>query len=386
LTLTGCDILAGGGLEESAVVGLLANAASVSSSFIHVKDIIADSSLDLSRIFGPQHGFTGHTQANMIEWEGYRDNSLGIPVYSLYGRARQPQPEMLEGLDTVIIDLPDIGARPYTYIWTALLMMQSCAAAGIKIVVLDRPNPVGGTKIEGPLLEKGFHSFVGLYPLPLRHGMTLGEILSMINSGSDRKCELEIVRMQGWERRMYFADTGLPWIPPSPNIPTPESALLYQGMVLLEGTNISEGRGTTKPFEIFGAPWIEPGELVSSLNSRRLPGAVFRPVLFQPTFDKYSCQNCGGAQIHVTDPELFQPVRCAVSVILAAATIYPERFRWTDPPYEYEEEKAPIDILYGADTLRKMIGEGGDLDTIAGSWGRGEREFAKKREEYLLYG
>lgn len=384
---TGCDILSGGGytLPSGARVGLLTNQASVSASLVHTADIIVRSDADLACLFGPQHGPSGLTQANMIEWEGYTDSRLGIPVHSLYGETRFPLPETLEGLDIVLVDLQDVGARPYTYIWTALLMMRACAEAGIDMIVLDRPNPLGGIAAEGPVLEAGYESFVGLWPLPLRHGMTIGEILLGINREESEPCALEIIKMKGWKRDMLFTDTGLPWVMPSPNIPTHDTALVYPGMVLLEGTNISEGRGTTRPFELSGAPWIDSLELSFVLESAGVPGAVFRPAVFRPTFDKYTGKDCGGVQIHVTDPASFRPVFCAVAVIRAAAELYPESFAWLDPPYEYETEKLPIDIIYGGPGLREGIGGGMTAEDIASSWKRPLDRFLESRTGLFLY-
>ena len=384
---TGCDILSGGKytLPAGAKIGLLANQASVSSSLDHTADIIVRSDADLACLFGPQHGPSGLTQANMIEWEGYSDPRLGIPVHSLYGETRSPLPETLEELDIVLVDLQDVGARPYTYIWTALLMMRACAAAGIDMIVLDRPNPLGGIEVEGPVLEGGYESFVGLWPLPLRHGMTIGEILLGINREESEPCALEIIKMKGWKRDMLFTDTGLPWVMPSPNIPTQDTALVYPGMVLFEGTNISEGRGTTRPFELSGAPWIDPLELSFALESAGVPGAVFRPAVFRPTFDKYTGEECGGVQVHVTDPASFRPVLCAVAVIRAATELYPESFAWLDPPYEYETEKLPIDIIYGSPGLRDGIGAGMTAEDIASSWKRPLEHFLESRPGLLLY-
>ncbi len=384
---TGCDILSGGGytLPDGARVGLLANQASVSASLVHTADIIVRSRARLACLFGPQHGPSGLTQANMIEWEGYTDPRLGIPVHSLYGETRSPLPETLEKLDIVVVDLQDIGARPYTYVWTALLMMRACAAAGIDMIVLDRPNPLGGTRVEGPVLDKGYESFVGLWPLPLRHGMTIGEILLAINREEPDPCSLEIVRMKGWKRGMLFTDTGLPWIMPSPNIPTPDTALVYSGMVLLEGTNISEGRGTTRPFELSGAPWIDPLEFSFALGAAGIHGAVFRPAVFGPTFDKYTGEECGGVQVHVTDSASFRPVLCAVAVIRAAAELYPESFAWLDPPYEYETEKLPIDIIYGGPGLREGLDAGMTAGEIASGWNEPLDRFLESRAEHLLY-
>ncbi len=387
MVLTGCDILSGGGyiLPSGARVGLLTNQASVSASLVHTADIIARNDAGLACLFGPQHGPSGLTQANMIEWEGYTDPRLGIPVHSLYGETRSPLPEMLEKLDIVVVDLQDVGARPYTYIWTALLMMRACAAAGIDMIVLDRPNPLGGIEVEGPVLEEGYESFVGLWPLPLRHGMTIGEILLGINREEPNPCTLEIVKMKGWKRDMLFTDTGLPWVMPSPNMPTPDTALVYPGMVLLEGTNISEGRGTTRPFELSGAPWIDPLEFSSALGAAGVPGAVFRPVVFGPTFDKYAGKECGGMQVHVTDPASFRPALCAVAVIRAASELYPESFAWLDPPYEYETDKLPIDIIYGGPGLREGIGGGMTAEEIAFSWKRPLDRFLESRTGLILY-
>ncbi len=385
--LTGCDILSGGGygLPKGARIGLLANQASVSSSLDHTAGMILRSEAELACLFGPQHGPSGVTQANMIEWEGYTDPQLGIPVYSLYGETRSPLPEMLSGLDIVVVDLQDVGARPYTYIWTALLMMRACAAAGIEMIVLDRPNPIGGTEVEGPVLEKGYESFVGLWPLPLRHGMTIGEILLAINESDPDPCSLEVVRMRGWKREMLFPGTGLPWVMPSPNIPTPDTALVYPGMVMLEGTNISEGRGTTRPFELTGAPWIDPMELTFALESAGVPGAAFRPAVFRPTFDKYSGDDCGGVQIHITDKISFKPILCAVGVIKAVSDLYPDSFAWLDPPYEYETEKPPIDILYGGPGLKESIAGGTAVADIVLEWKERLTRFLESRAGWLLY-
>ncbi len=384
---TGCDILSGGGykLPAGARVGLLANQASVSSSLDHTAGIIFRSDAELACLFGPQHGPSGVTQANMIEWEGYTDPQLGIPVYSLYGETRAPLPGMLEGLDVVVVDLQDVGARPYTYIWTSLLMMRACAAAGIDMVVLDRPNPIGGTAVEGPVLEKGYESFVGLWPLPMRHGLTVGEILMVINNADPDPCSLEVVRMEGWKRDMLFEETGLPWVMPSPNIPTPDTALVYPGMVLLEGTNISEGRGTTRPFELTGAPWVDPMELTFSLESAGIPGASFRPAVFRPTFDKFAGVDCGGVQIHLTDNAAFKPVLCAVTVIRAVSDLCPEEFSWLDPPYEYETEKSPIDIIFGGPGLREEIDSGMTAADIISGGDEPLARFIESRSGFLLY-
>ncbi|MDD4857105.1 MAG: DUF1343 domain-containing protein [Candidatus Krumholzibacteria bacterium] len=384
---TGCDII----LRESCRIlagkraGLLVNPASASRSLQSTIDVLLSCGIRPAAIFGPQHGLCGDTQANMIEWKGYEHPTLGVPVRSLYGERRSPGPGELEGLDCVVIDLPDVGARPYTYLWTSLLMLRACAKTGAELFVLDRPNPLGGAVVEGPMLDERFESFVGLHPLPMRHGLTIGEALAMINQVEGTGCVLSVVRMSGWKRSMLFDETGQPWILPSPNMPTIDTALVYPGTVMLEGTNISEGRGTTRPFEILGAPWIEPDALVSELSSSNLEGVVFRPLLFRPTWDKYADETCGGVQIHVTDRSRFRPVRCGAAIIAAAARLYPGRFRWKSPPYEYEYELPPIDIISGSAALRETIDAGKDPLLLFDAWRDDEALFMKKRKPFLLY-
>jgi uncharacterized protein YbbC (DUF1343 family) len=384
---TGIDILSRDSCKrlQGKRVGLLANPASVTRELEHASEVIHRCGLDLVCLFGPQHGYTGETQANMIEWESYTHPSLGIPVYSLYGSSREPEESMLRDLDIIIIDLPDIGARPYTYLWTALLMIRSCAAAGIAVLVLDRPNVIGGELVEGSILDSEYLSFVGLHPLPMRHGLTIGEALSMINRLENIGCDLELVKINGWKRSLVFDDTGLPWVLPSPNIPTPGTALVYPGMVLLEGTNISEGRGTTKPFELIGAPWIDGKSLADALNDSGLHGFVARSHDFEPAWDKYAGERCGGVQIHVTDSAAFRPVRFGATVIALAASRYGDRFSWLEPPYEYEYEKMPIDILSGNASLRGIVDAGDDLSDLFEQWEQDESKFREARREFLLY-
>ncbi len=384
---TGCDII----LQESCGslagkrVGLLANPASVSRSLVSTLEVLLSCGVRVERIFGPQHGIYGDTQANMIEWEGFTDPASGIPVHSLYGARRSPERGELGGLDCVVIDLPDVGARPYTYLWTSLLMMRACAAAGIEVVVLDRPNPIGGEAVEGALLGERFRSFVGLFSLPMRHGLTIGEALAMMNAVERDACSLRIVRMSGWERGMYFDGTGQPWVLPSPNMPTLDTALVYPGLVLLEGTNISEGRGTTKPFEIVGAPWIEPRAFAAELATFGLSGVVFRPLFFTPAWDKYASEPCGGIQIHVTDRRAFRPVRCGAAIVATAANLHRGRFRWNAPPYEYEYAIPPIDIISGSAALRETIDAGKDLSRLFDDWSADEERFRADRARFLLY-
>lgn len=366
-------------------IGLLANPASVDTKFIHIVDSLTAQRIRLECIFGPQHGYRGETQANMIEWQGYIHPELGIPVYSLYGEKREPDPFMIQDLDAVLVDLPDVGARPYTYLWTAVLMMKACAGIGIRVTVCDRPNPIGGSAVEGQLPDGSYRSFVCLYPLPMRHGFTIGEALHFINETQGIGCDLEVIRMRGWERSMYHEQTGQPWIVPSPNMPSPDTALLYPGTVLLEGTNISEGRGTTRPFELVGAPWIEPQGFAQKLSSLGIEGALFRPVNFEPTWDKYEGRLCGGVQIHVVKRKAFKPVRCGALLIAAAADLYPKDFAWSEPPYEYEFKRPPIDVIYGGDGLRESIDAGRSPQALFDDWKRGERNFSRKRKPFLLY-
>jgi uncharacterized protein YbbC (DUF1343 family) len=384
---TGCDIFVreSGTLLEGRRTGLLANPASVSQSLLHTTEVLRSRGVRLDRLFGPQHGIFGDTQANMIEWEGFTHARLGIPVHSLYGAERSPSPEMLAGCEAMVIDLPDVGARPYTYLWTSLLMVRACAQAGIDVVVFDRPNPIGGNAIEGSFVLEGYRSFVGLYPLPMRHGLTMGEALTLMNLREKIGCNLTVVKMEGWRRRMQFEETGLPWVPPSPNMPTPETARVYPGTVLLEGTNLSEGRGTTRPFEIVGAPWIDSEAFAAELSSLGLAGVAFRPLVFTPAWDKHAGSLCGGVQIHVTDKRRFHPVRCGVAVVAFAASGYPDHFRWSDPPYEYERNLPPIDVIYGGPGLREAIDSGAGIAPLFAQWERDERAFEEERASHLLY-
>lgn len=371
---------------NGARVGLVAHPASVNGKFGHAVDIVRRSKkLRLSALFGPQHGIYGQTQDNMVEWEDFRDPATGLPVYSLYGRVRKPTPAMLENIDVLAIDLQDVGARYYTFIWTLDLCMEACREAGKAVVVLDRPNPIGGSLTEGPVLQPGFRSFVGLKPLPVRHGMTIGEIGHYLEDAFHQRVHYRVVPMEGWKRKQLFDSTGLPWVLPSPNMPTLDTALVYPGMCLLEGTNLSEGRGTTRPFEIFGAPFIHAETIVERLREFRLPGVLFRPMSFQPTFQKHAGLLCGGAQIHVTDREKFKPFLTAVAVLKAVHNTWPRDFAWKQPPYEYEEFKMPIDILAGSERLRKDIESWKDIREMEAWWKDELKEFEKVRKKYLLY-
>ncbi|MHA3773147.1 exo-beta-N-acetylmuramidase NamZ family protein [Verrucomicrobiota bacterium sgz303538] len=336
---------------RGARIGAVLHPASVSATLEHSSRVLERHSgelFKLSAFFGPQHGYLGQTQDNMIEWRGYTHPRLGIPVHSLYGEHREPTAEMLDGVDALLVDLQDIGARYYTFIWTLYLCMKACERKGITVVVLDRPNPLNGVAIEGPILDPGYRSFVGLHPLPVRHGKTIGELAEQFRREAFPNCDLRVLPMKGWRREMLFDNTGLPWVMPSPNMPTLDTAIVYPGMCLLEATNISEARGTTRPFELFGAPWIEAEELVHTLNNLGLPGVFFRESYFQPTFHKYAGQLCGGAQIHVLDRETFLPFQTAVEILRHVRVRYAGEFEWKAPPYEYEYERLPIEVLIGA--------------------------------------
>jgi len=367
--------------------GLVAHPASVDTGLAHATGVLGGGGpFRLTAIFGPQHGIRGETQDNMVEWEGFRDKTLGIPVFSLYGKTRKPDASMLGNLDVMVIDLQDVGARYYTFIWTMALIMEACAEQGKAVAVLDRPNPLGGLLTEGPMLDPRFRSFVGLQRLPVRHGMTIGEIALYLRQLCNPRLELHVIRMKGWRRRMWFDQTGLPWVMPSPNMPTLDTATVYPGMCLLEGTNLSEGRGTTRPFEIFGAPFVDPDLLAGHLNRLRLAGVFFRPLHFLPTFQKHSGRLCGGCQIHVTDKELFRPFRTAAAVIKSIRELYPGHFRWNKPPYEYERRLLPIDILAGSDRFRKEIEAGIPLKEMSSRWRDENSRFDKNtRGSFLLY-
>jgi uncharacterized protein YbbC (DUF1343 family) len=335
---------------RGARVGALLHPASVSSKLEHASQILERLDGDLFQLrafFGPQHGFLGQTQDDMVEWKSYTHPRLGIPVYSLYGEHRQATPAMLQDVDVLLVDLQDIGARYYTFIWTLYLCLGVCANLDVAVVVLDRPNPINAVTTEGPVLEPDYKSFVGMHPIPVRHGRTIGELAAQFRDEAFPECRLSILPMKNWERAMWFDQTGLPWVMPSPNMPTLDTATVYPGMCLLEATNISEGRGTTRPFEIFGAPFIDAEMLCRELDALKLPGVLFRANYFQPTFQKFAGQLCGGAQVHVLDRDAFRPFHTGVEIIRCIRKLYPDSFAWKQPPYEYEFEKLPIEILLG---------------------------------------
>ncbi len=343
----------------------------------------------LTALFGPQHGIAGEKQENMIESPHSDDSRLSIPVHSLYSETRRPTPAMLEGIDTLVIDLQDVGTRVYTFVWTTALAMEACAEAGIPVVVLDRPNPIGGRFVEGNMIRPGYESFVGHHSIPMRHGLTIGELARLVNArvagGGGRACDLMVVPMKGWKRRMQLSDTGLPWVLPSPNIPTPEAAEVYPGQVLLEGTNLSEGRGTTIPFQIFGAPYLDAAALRRRFEKRRLPGCRLRDHDFEPTFHKWAGRLCRGFQIHVGSASAYRPYLTTLCLLQDVARLHPDHFEWKQPPYEYVSDRMPIDILTGDPVIRQAIESGESLKRIAAGWVREIRAFRRESATHLLY-
>jgi uncharacterized protein YbbC (DUF1343 family) len=366
-------------------IGLVCNPASVDSRLIHVSDRLATGDWTLTALFGPQHGFRSDLQENMIESPHAHDARRRVPVHSLYSETREPTAEMLADVDVLVIDLQDVGTRIYTYIYTMANCLRAARRHGIRVVVCDRPNPINGDVIEGATLDPEYESFVGQFAIPMRHGLTIGEAARVFNDHFGIHAAVDVVPMDGWSRAMYYDATGLPWVLPSPNIPTLDTAIVYPGAVLFEGTLLSEGRGTTRPFELIGAPWIDGERFAEALNARRLPGAYFRPAFFEPTFHKHAKVLCGGCQVHVTDREAFEPMRVAVEMLAEFRREAPSEKLWRDPPYEYEHVKPPIDILYGSDRLRTGIDAGEDPASIVKDWRRDEEAFRELRRRFLLY-
>ncbi|MGC2410322.1 MAG: DUF1343 domain-containing protein [Methyloceanibacter sp.] len=367
-------------------VGVLANPASIDHSFRHVVDRLGESTrCTLTAIFGPQHGYRSDLQDNMIETPHAKDRRRKVPIFSLYSETREPTREMLDLIDVLVIDLQDVGSRIYTFIYTMANCLRASARAGLPVIVCDRPNPIGGAEVEGPTLEPGHESFVGQFRMPMRHGMTVAELARLFNEHHGIGADLEVVPMEGWSREMDFDATDMPWVMPSPNIPTLGTAIVYPGTVLFEGTKLSEGRGTTRPFELIGAPWLDGDQLAERMNRAGLESVHFRGVTFEPTFQKHAHVTCGGCQIHVTSREAFAPVKVGVSLLRECFGSAPDRFEWRDPPYEYEYDKMPIDILAGSPALREQIEQQISIEDIAASWRPGIVEFDEVRKAYLLY-
>lgn len=368
-------------------IGVLCHAPSISSDFKHITELLYDSGkCKLRAVFGPQHGLFGETQDNMIEWAGAVHPQFKVPVFSLYGEHRKPTHEMLEEIDALVIDLQDVGARLYTYAWTVKLCMEACAEIGLPVWVLDRPNPVAAIGYDGPVLKKEFFTFVGGACIPMCHRMTLGEIAEWIKEKEITNSDLNIVRMEGWKRSMMFDETGLPWVIPSPNLPALQTAVVYPGMVLLEAMNISEGRGTTIPFELFGAPFIDTFKLIKNLDNRKIPGCRFRVHNFIPTFNKYKGILCNGLQIHITDARIFRPVAATLDILEAVIqTSQAGSVRFNAPPYEYEYKLMPFDILSGDDRMRIALESGSSIKKEKERWSNEIEEFRNVFREIALY-
>ena len=388
-TRTGLDIISGKLPSElkGKRIGVLCHAPSIRSDFRHITDIIAESKeCSLAAIFGPQHGLFGQTQDNMIEWEGYMHPVYNVPVFSLYGKHRKPGPEMLSGIEALLVDLQDVGARLYTYIWTVRLCMEACAAAGIPVVILDRPNPVGRLPFDGPVLKEEYFTFVGGASIPLCHRMTIGEMALWLKAKYFPSCKLSVIFMKNWQRDSLFSDTGLPWVLPSPNLPTLQSVIVYPGTVLFEAVNVSEGRGTTLPFELFGAPFINSEKLKQDLDRRKVEGCVFRIHNFIPVFNKFAGKICNGLQIHITDVRKFYPVATAYEIIGAIIeTSERGNFRFNDPPYEYEEKLMPFDILSGDSGMREALNHKIALKVERQRWEEEISGFVKEFREISVY-
>jgi len=367
-------------------VGLICNQASVNHRFQHAADLFQENRrINLVKLFGPQHGIRGDVQDNMIETSHTIDRTTGLPIYSLYSETREPTEEMLSGLDALVFDLQDVGSRVYTFIYTMANSMIACAKFGKKMLVLDRPNPIGGVAVEGNTLEKGHESFVGQYPIPMRHGLTVGELAKLFNSEFGINCELEVITMDGLDRIDFYDETDAPWVMPSPNIPTVDTTVVFPATVFFEGTQVSEGRGTTRPFEIVGAPYIDAKEYADALASLELPGVYFRPINFLPTFQKHMGKTCGGVFLHILDRKAFEPVITGLAMVKTAVDLYPAEFKWKNTPYEYVFDRNPFDVIAGTEKTRNMIENGSSVKDIKLSWQKDVEDFKKLREKYFLY-
>jgi Uncharacterized protein conserved in bacteria len=389
MVLTGLDILSENFPSRltGKRIGVLCHAPSITSNFVHITEIIAGrKDCTLSAIFGPQHGIFGQTQDNMIEWEGNQHPIYKVPLFSLYGKYRKPTHQMLQEIDLLLIDLQDAGARLYTYIWTIKLCIEACSESGIPVYVLDRPNPIGKLPLDGPVLKKDFFTFVGGASIPLCHRMTIGEMSLWIKEKYYPSCDLNIIWMKDWHRHSLYSETGLPWVLPSPNLPTPMSTIVYPGIVLSEGLNISEGRGTTIPFELFGAPFINAKELKENLIKRNIPGCTFRIHNFIPVFNKFCGKNCNGLQVHILEPEKYFPVATAMEIFSAIIETSPENsLQFNPPPYEYEEKLIPFDILSGDSGMRKALLDHVPVSIERERWNSEIGEFRKEFSTFSAY-
>lgn len=372
---------------EKKRLGLLCNPASVNFGLRHARDLLNGRFPgQVKALFSPQHGFFAEKQDNMIESDHLKDPKLGVPIFSLYGETRIPTQEMFEPIDILLVDLVDVGTRVYTFFHTVSYCLEAARKYGKKIIVLDRPNPVNGLSVEGNMLDPSFSSFVGRYPIPMRHGLTLGELSLFINKRFKIECELEVVKISGWRRDMYHEDSGLPWVAPSPNLPTPLSATVYPGQVIFEGTNLSEGRGTTQPFELFGAPYLDTKAIMEIIGGPdAIPGTFLRPVIFEPTSNKWRETACKGFQIHVTDRNTYNAYETSLTLLQAIIHSSGNAFQWKKPPYEYEFEKLPIDLIIGSREIRMKVEAMEPLSEIFDAFKPDIERFREESRPFWLY-
>ena len=363
-------------------VGLITNPTGVDQDLNSIVDLLYNNEdVNLMALYGPEHGVRGDAQAGEgVEY--YIDEKTGLPVYSLYGETRKPTPEMLEGVDVLVFDIQDVGARFYTYIYTMAYAMEAAAENDIEIIVLDRPNPISGDEVQGPILDPDYSSFVGMYPIPQRHGMTVGELAKLFNTEFDIDANLKVVEMEGWKRSMYYDDTPLAWVLPSPNMPTLDTALVYPGTALVEGTNLSEGRGTTKPFELIGAPFIDGDALAEQLNEADLPGVRFRAAYFTPQFSKHAGNLSGGIELYVTDREAYQTIKTGLTIVKTIHDMYPDDFAFS---VESAQGVSFFDNLIGNGWVREKINEGASIEEVMDRWEEDLETFSDVRRNYLIY-
>ncbi len=367
-------------------VALICNQASVNHGLRHAADLFHEHpNVDLRALFGPQHGIRGDVQDNMIETDHTVDRETGLPIHSLYSETREPTEAMLSDVDVLVFDMQDVGCRIYTFAYTMANCMAAARKFGKRVIVCDRPNPINGADVAGNVLEPEQASLVGQFAIPTRAGMTLGELARLFNEHFEIGCELEVVKMDGWERSLWHDETDAPWVIPSPNIPTLDSATVFPGVVHFEGTQMSEGRGTTRPFELIGAPYIDPEKYAKNLNDLKLQGVFFRSCIFRPTFQKHGGVSCGGVQIHVTNRSEFEPVFSGIAMVKVAYDLYTAEFLWKEPPYEYVYDRNPFDVIAGTSSIRQAIKKGSALEEIRASWQAGLEAFKEVRERYLLY-
>lgn len=363
-------------------VGLVTHPAAVLANLTHTLDALLQAGVSLTALFGPEHGFFGEANAG-VELTSRVDPRTGLPVHSLYGERYVPSAEALAEVDTLIFDMQDVGARFYTFISTLYHVITAAARDGKRLLVCDRPNPLNGVHVEGPLVAPGFESFVGIAPIPIRYGLTVGELARFFKDHAQANVDLEIIPLSGWRREMWFDQTGLPWVIPSTNMPTLDSATVYPGTCFLEGTNLSEGRGTTLPFELFGAPWLDAYTLADCLNDQQIPGARFRPAYFTPTASKHAGEVCPGAQLHVADREAFRPVRTGLAILENCRAMDPDRFAFAAP--RQAGSQAPLDRLSGSFRMRQALAEGASAAEIAAEWESEETAFREQRRAYYMY-